>query len=99
VRSLAAYPSLPGAASGCGDACKAESSSALALLMFVLANRNSTLDWSAIQRASILGKAEHPVRSLTVFQTAVDQRARPACIVTRYAAHKRDIRKTASELV
>jgi hypothetical protein len=38
VRSLAVYASLPGAGSGCADACKAESSSALTLLMFVLAN-------------------------------------------------------------
>src|SRR6202008_3490643 len=49
--------------------------------------------------ASILGKAEQPVRSFAVFQTAVDQRARPTCIVTGYAAPKRDIRQTTSDLV
>src|SRR5258708_40059496 len=61
--------------------------------------RNSIRDWSATQRASFLGEAKQTVRSLAVFQTAVDQRARPTCVVIGYAANKRDIGQTSSDLV
>ena len=47
MTSFAAYPSLPGAGSGCADACKAESSSALTLLMFVL-QRGTALSTGAL---------------------------------------------------
>jgi hypothetical protein len=47
---------------------------------------------------SILGKAKQPVRSLAVFQTTVEQRARPAGVIIGYAAQKRDVRQTTRDL-